>query len=98
MPRMSDNESPSLRMAEQASAPSSAAAGDYPGIPAGDQRLYLSQTDHWVYLEDAAGASHRIAFETDGVIHAGSPGSVDHYLRITLDGGSHWYRMPLVAE
>ena len=98
MPRMSDNESPSLRFAEQASAPSQTASGDYPGIPSGDQRLYLSQTDHWAYLVDSTGAAHRIAFETDGVIQAGSPGTVDHYLRITLDRGSHWYRIPLVAE
>lgn len=55
MTTVADNPSPSLLMVEQASKPPAAPSGDYPGIPAGARRQFVSSVDGTLYVEDANG-------------------------------------------
>jgi hypothetical protein len=96
--KMSDNPVPSLILVEQASAPSQTPSGEYPGIPSGDDRLYLSSVDHGLYRVDSSGAPHRLGPEVDTLIGASAPGAPTHYLRISLDGGATWYRVALSPD
>jgi hypothetical protein len=98
MPKMSNNEVPSIIFTLQASAPSQTAGTDYLGIPSGDVRAYFSSATQGFYRVDSSGVAHRIAFEVDESVGGSAPGAATHYLRISLDGGSTWYRIALSPD
>lgn len=65
MARMSDNPSPSLLLVEQEAAPAAAASGDYPGIQAGQQRVYAAAGAGHLAIVDSTGASQLLALLED---------------------------------
>lgn len=98
MPRMSDNECPSLRFAEQDAAPSATPGSDYAGIPTGDQRLYFDSGSHGLFRVDHDGNAFRVGTDVDPTIGGSAPGAATNYLRISLDGGTTWFRVALSPD